>query len=132
MILLDGAQGLIIIPFFFVLHMLSTILIEGSILYWFDYKPFKKSLWDAFLINLCSLIIGVLCLSTFENWAHHFNKGKNHLLILLGIFFIQTVLIEGFALRWLNKEFPPQKAILSNLIMNVLTYIVLYFILKAI
>lgn len=134
-ILLDGAQGLILIPIFFLAHVISTLLIEGTILYFFKYKTFKKSLWDAFLVNLCSLVIGLLLLSPFNAIAQSPRVanmiGDNYvleMLTVLGLFFVQTIIVEGVMLRLFNKSFPMGRLIAATLIMNLITYTTLYFI----
>lgn len=133
-ILLDGAQGLIIIPVFFLIHLISTLLIEGSVLYFFKYKMFLQCLYDAFIANLSSLIIGLLLYFQFQKLSEYLvqNRSDNRLLILLLIYYFQTVIVEGVLLKYLNKTFPTRKLIVANILMNLLTYATLYLILKTI
>lgn len=133
--LLDGAQGLILIPFFFLLHVVTTLFIEGTVLYSFKYKAFKRCLTDAFIVNLCSLIIGLFLMNPFQTIARNFDNRDDvtpYTLVLLLLFFIETVLVEGLILRLLNKTYPVKKLVLATLIMNIITYIALYWVLTII
>ncbi|MCZ8217365.1 MAG: hypothetical protein O9262_14060 [Cyclobacteriaceae bacterium] len=130
-ILLDGAQGLIIIPFYFLVHMTTTVFIEGGILFYFKYKPFKKCLGDAFIVNLCSLVVGLFLIVPFQSIGRHaFPDSRiSGVIITLSLFYIQTILVEGLVLKLLNKSYPFNKMIPANLLMNFITYVILYLIL---
>jgi hypothetical protein len=127
--LLDGAQGLIILPFFFLLHMVSTIFIEGGILYLFGYKKFGKSCLDALIVNICSLAFGLMCLSIIRGLTPHIHIRVDPLFISLFLYYIQTIIVEGILLKVLNKSFPLKKLIVADLLMNLVTYFTLYYIL---
>lgn len=126
--LLDGAQGLIIIPFYFFLHVVSTVLIEGSVLYLFKYNRFGRSCRDAFLVNGASLVIGLILLTTFEDITESVTLHFDPLLFTLGLYYIQTIIVEGFILWRLDKTFPILRLIPAVLIMNAITYFTLYLI----
>lgn len=127
--LLDGAQAIIIVPFFFLLHMVTTVFIEGGILYAFRYKKFKKCCTDALIVNLCSLAVGLILLETFRAISHRIHSGVNPLFISLFLYYIQTIIVEGILLKLLNKTYPIKKLIVADLVMNLVTYFTLYIIL---
>ena len=131
-VLLDGAQGLIVLPFFFLVHLVSTFLIEGAILYFFRYKNFKKSLLDALIVNLCSLIVGILLFNVFDQLIRKLSLHSNfsELIALLALYYLQTIAVEGLLLRWLNKTFATKKLIGVTLLMNLVTYLTLYLVLR--
>jgi hypothetical protein len=128
--LLDGAQGLVTIPFYFFLHVATTVLIEGSVLYLFKYNKFGRSCRDVFLVNGASLVIGLLLLSTFDDITELMTLRFDPLLFTLGLYYIQTIIVEGIGLWLLDKTFPIKRLIPAVLIMNVITYFTLYLILK--
>jgi hypothetical protein len=128
---LDGAQGLIIIPFLFIAHLVFTPLAEGTILYFFKYNRYKNCLLDALLANLASLIVGLFLLKPFNRVANSLiasEREAEQFIIILLLFYVQTVLTEWGILKLLNRKFSGLKLILPVLLMNLLTYIVLYFI----
>lgn len=132
-ILLDAGQGLIIIPIFFILHVGSTLLIEGGVLYAMKYGTFKKCTFDAFIANLSSFIIGLFFIFPIQNFVFnnfgYDNKGLN-LLILLSFFYLLTIIVEGAALKLLNKTYPNKKLIAATLLINLITYCTLFLILQ--
>lgn len=135
LIFLDGAQGLIVVPFLFIGDVIFTMFLEGGVLYYYGYKrPFRKCLLDAFIVNLISLIIGLCFLGLFRNLADYIfdtgERGGIHRLLVLGFFYIETVIVEGLILKLLNKSWPWNQLITANLVMNFLSYIAIYFILK--
>jgi hypothetical protein len=132
-ILLDAAQGLIIIPVFFILHLGTTLLIEGGLLYSFQYSTFKKCLLHAFIANISSLILGLFLMSPVQQLVIGicgYQDRETNLLVLLALLYLLTVLIEGIALRLLNKPFPVRKLIIATLLMNLITYGTLFIILQ--
>jgi hypothetical protein len=128
--LLDGAQGLITIPFFFFLHMVTTIWIEGYLLKRCGYKPPGKNTLDALLANLASLVVGLGLLSTISDETRHIEIAVDPLLISLFLHFIPTLVVEWVVLKLLNYNFSPVKLLGIVLLMNTITYVTLYFILK--
>lgn len=120
-IFLDAAQALIVVPSFFIAHLIGTILIEGGMLYLFKYGNIKKSLLHAFFINLASLAVGLIL---FDGYVE---EGRE--LVVITTYFGITILIEGIVLWLLDKKFPIKKAIGVNLFMNIITYALLYIIL---
>lgn len=133
MILLDGAQGLILIPIYFIVHVIFTVLVEGSLLYAFRYQRFKKSLLTAFKVNLVSLITGIPLINVFSEWSRDlegvFPDITHHTWIIV-IYFFQTFLVEYVALILFNKRYSRWKLLGVNLLMNVITYIGIVAILE--
>lgn len=133
-ILLDGAQGSIVIPFFLIAHIVFTFFVEGGILRYFNYGTYKKCFTDAFIINLCSLIIGLFLAVPFYNLTRSVTGYPYswEIPMLLGLFYIQTIICEGLILHWLNRAFPIKKLVIATLLMNLCTYLALYLILETI
>jgi hypothetical protein len=134
--LLDGAQGLIVIPLFFI-HVGLTILIESVILKAYKYGTFGRCARDIFIVNLISLVIGLCLMAVFYWLTDRLTEGtsvaNNQFLlkiITLVPYYIETVLAEGFFLWLLNRKWPVKKLIPATLLMNLATYILLYFMLQ--
>jgi hypothetical protein len=131
--LLDGASALIIVvPFFFFLHMGTTIWIEGYILKRYGYKAPGKNTRDSLLANLASLVLGFCLLRTIELATPLIKIPIDPLIISLFLYFVPTLIVEWVVLKLLNYYFSPKKLSLAVLLMNSITYVNLYIILKLI
>ena len=123
LVLLDAASPLLlIIPVLFLLHFTLTIFIEAAILYSFRYKVFKRSLVDALVVNLVSLVIGMVLTSEFKL---SFNDRDFWVITLL---FLVTFFFETGLLRMMNRPYPLKKLLWVSLLMNSLTYLFLILI----
>jgi len=129
-ILLDAGGALIfIIPLLFVIHISTTLLIEGGVLYWFKYGKLKKCFFDAFVANLASLILGLLFHESMRNMADALTKDDYlYNVVLLALFYGLTVFVEGCVLVMLRKNIPGLKLVLAVLLMNLITYFGLFLI----
>jgi hypothetical protein len=128
--LLDGAQGLIIFPIVFLFDVIFTVLIEAFILYLYRYADFMRCWRDSFWINLISLVAGLVVMYPFSFLADAWtNDSFSHGLVLLGLFYIETIIIEFYTLYWFNKSYPIKKLLPVTLLMNLITYFIIYLIL---
>ncbi len=98
-----------------------AILVEALVMLLMKYHIFKRAMRDSTIVNIFSLILGFALLSAeWEIFSIDSWKG------FLAIFFA-TVLIEGLVLYLMNKDKPIGKTVLVTVIMNVVTYFILYF-----
>lgn len=130
-ILLDGAQGLLIIPVFFIGHVIFTLFVEGLMLTAANYKPRRESFFDVFLANLASLITALFCIYFFNSIAESITENRTAgLLITLFLFYIQTVITEWFTLHFRNRNYPKRKLTGVVLAMNLVTYFAIFLVIE--
>lgn len=131
--LLDGASALIIVfPFFFFVHMGTTIWIEGYILRRYGYKPYGQNTRASMIANFVSLVLGLCLLRTIGLATPKIKIPIDPLLISLFLYFVPTLIVEWMVLKLLNYYFSAKKLTVAVLLMNTITYVNLYFILKLI
>jgi hypothetical protein len=131
--LLDGASALIIVfPFFFFVHMGTTIWIEGYILGRYGYKPYGQNTRASMIANFVSLVLGLCLLRTIGLATPKIKIPIDPLLISLFLYFVPTLIVEWMVLKLLNYYFSAKKLTVAVLLMNTITYVNLYFILKLI
>lgn len=131
--LLDGASALIIVfPFFFFVHMGTTIWIEGYILRRYGYKPYGQNTRASMIANFVSLVLGLCLLRTIGLATPKIKIPIDPLLISLFLYFVPTLIVEWIVLKLLNYYFSAKKLTVVVLLMNTITYVNLYFILKLI
>ena len=101
------------------------ILIEAIVMMVFKMNRFGKSLGDSVIVNIASiliifLVIGILAdieVGTFD--APLFVTGAG--------LYLLTFLGESLVLKLLNKKLPWRRIVSISAMMNLLTYILLYF-----
>lgn len=131
--LLDGASALIIVfPFFFFVHMVTTIWIEGYILRRYGYKLYGQNTRASMIANFVSLVLGLCLLRTIGLATSKIKIPIDPLLISLFLYFVPTLIVEWIVLKLLNYYFSAKKLTVAVLLMNTITYVNLYFILKLI
>lgn len=119
--LLDaGGAGLLL--GFLILFMLIAILIEGGTMAVMKYNKIGKSMLDALIVNIVSLCLGYAIIEIFGS----LDLTESYTLDFLILYFA-TVAIEFAALYLLNRSKPLLKTLTVTLVMNVLTYAMLYF-----
>ena len=141
-ILLDAGGGvlLLLIPAAFIIHFIITVVIESLILLGFKYGSFIKCVKHILLANFISLIAGLLLIKPFAFLAT-IDKGEYssaqtvvyyeiNIVLLVSLFYLATIIIEGIILKLVNKKFETKKLILATFIMNLVTYIPIYLILR--
>ena len=106
----------------FILFMVLAILLEAAIMIWMKYNTsLKKTFLDSLIINIASLAAGFLLLNFFDTLG-------NYTLSALAILYAVTVIIETTILQLLNRKHKLSKTLLVSLLMNLVTYIILYAI----
>ena len=106
----------------FILFMVLAILLEAAIMIWMKYNTtLKKTFLDSLIINIASLAAGFLLLNFFDTLG-------NYTLSALAILYAVTVIIETIILQLLNRKHKFSRTLLVSLLMNLVTYIILYAI----
>jgi hypothetical protein len=119
--LLDAGGPLLLIgPL--VIFMFCIVLVEAVIMFFMKMNRFLKCVGDSILANLGSLLIGVLLF---------FIGGRTEIelsfwVIFAGLYVI-TVVSEAIFLKWLNKEQSWKRVFIISVIMNMASYLILYF-----
>ena len=122
--LLDaGGAGLYFIVIgLFILFMVLAILIEAGIMMLMKYNSlFKKTFKDSLIVNIASLAAGFALFDFFEELG-------DYTLVTLAILYGVTVIVETVILKLLNKQHTLWKTIQVSLVINLVTYIILYLI----
>ena len=126
--LLDaGGAGLIFIAYgLIILFILLAILLESIVMLLMKYNTgFKKVFFDSFLVNAGSLAAGFVLLRLFHEFFSYYS------LLNIAILYAVSVLIEFFLLHLLNKPRPLSKTFAVCLIMNLVSYCLLYAIVNS-
>jgi hypothetical protein len=129
-ILLDAAQGSIILVPIFVLHFVVTILIEAYFLKRFGSDSYKKSLLYAFEMNLASLVVGILVIYAIADAFNHIGHQLGET-ILISLLFVVTLIIEFSVIKLVKRSFNTPSLIKALLIGNVITYLLLIAIMQS-
>ena len=98
---------------------------EAIIMQSFKLNRFFKSLGDATLVNSASVLIIFLVVGILADIEVGMIDSP---LVITGLgLFIVTSLTEGVVLKLLNKKLPWRRLLLTSAVMNLVTYILLYF-----
>jgi hypothetical protein len=107
----------------FIGFMILCILIEAVVMLVMKYNErFKKTLLDSLLVNLASVAVGFVLTESNFGLFSRYNLGN--MVILYAI----TVVVEAGILYLLNKNKPFSNTVLTSVIMNIPSYVALYFI----
>ena len=120
--LLD-AGGVFLFEFVILLFLAVATVAEAIVMIVMKFNNAAKCFLDALLVNLASLAAGFFLLKFMGT-----NKGREEVSTsATGIFvmFLVTIAIEGLLLMLLNKNKTPRKVWLTNLAMNVVSYLLL-------
>jgi len=119
-----GGAGLVFIAFgIFVLFIGLAIIIETLIMILMKYNTrFKKAFLDSLLLNMASLAVGFVLWQFFRDFLRYYS------LLSLLILYAVTVMVESGLLYLLNRKHPVGKTLRVCLVMNLVTYILLFFI----
>lgn len=119
--LLDAGGPLLLIgPL--VIFMFCIVLVEAVIMFFMKMNRFLKCVGDSILVNLGSLLIGVLLFLI----GGQIDLELPFWIIFSGLYLI-TVVSEAVFLKWLNKGKSWQRVFIVSIIMNIASYLILYF-----
>ena len=116
--LLDAAAGGLILGFLIV-FMLLAVLLEGLTMLLLKYNRAGKSFLDALVVNIPSLLAGLLIATFADNGI---DLTDNEFLNIFLLFLI-TVIIEFPFLYLLNRKKPIAKTIVAAIMINVVSYL---------
>ncbi len=120
--LLDaGGAGLVLVAL--VIFMLIAFVAEALAMILMKYNNAGKSFLDSLVINLVSLGAGYVVILLNSSLDFTDNETIDFILI-----FLLTVVVEGITLYLLNQNKPVNKTLLVTVIINIITYLVLYII----
>ena len=120
--LLDaGGAGLVVAVL--LMFMFAAIVIEAITMLLMKYNKAGKAFLDSLVINLVSLGAGYIVLYFYTSLEMTSNE-----LLNLFLLFLLTVLIEGITLHLMNRSKPVNKTILVAFVINLITYLGLFFI----
>lgn len=126
-ILLDAAGAGLLIYFFGIglLFILVAVMLEALVMQWMRYQaPFKKSFLQSLAVNLLSLAGGYLLIETDSDLFQPDNMTG------FGIMFAATLFLETVLLYYLNREKPLKQTMAVCLVMNLVTYLIAFFIIQ--
>ena len=113
--LLDaGGAGLVIS--FLIIFMIVAVVIEALMMMALKYNKAGKSFLDSLAINLVSLGLGFVMLTT-DSLEIIENEILNYILL-----FLITVLVELLTLYLLNRSKPFSKTLLVSVVINIVSY----------
>ncbi|HYC40921.1 MAG TPA: hypothetical protein VEB63_10605 [Chitinophagaceae bacterium] len=104
--------------------MLAAILLEAGLMRWMKYAlRFGKALLDSFLANIASLALGFLLIRVGTLFTT-FTTGT------LLLFYFITVAVETAVLYMLNRDKLFTRTLVTAMIINLASYIVLVILLR--
>jgi hypothetical protein len=106
----------------------AVVLIEAVVMLLFRLKTFGKCLLDSFIVNLASVVVGII-LSFLEINVSIINNPSNVTVILLAL--LATVIVEGLILMLLNNKTAAGKVWLVTVVMNIVSYTALILLVNA-
>ena len=126
-----GAAWAVALLWLLIIFMIIAILVEALVMKLMKYNTaFKKTLLDSFVANIVSLMVGFILLysgvSLFKSNSDSGNSSATNTLINLLLLYSITVVVEFGVLYLLNNKKPVSKTFLASVVMNLVTYIILY------
>jgi len=114
----------------------ATVLIETLIIRQVFNLPFWHSLLDSMFMNIASGILGFIAVGyltpSIFSGIGYYDATKLAIIIsfirLMGITCLLSIMVEGIALRWMEKSSPQRKAWITSIYGNVLSYLGLFVI----
>ena len=114
------AGGAVLILVFAVIFLFITVVVEGLIMWVMKYNNAGKSFLDALIINLVSMAAGYL-LTLVSGRPFDLDNLSDFLIL-----YIITFVIEFIVLYFLNRKLPVQKTLLTAIVINIVSYLILY------
>lgn len=107
-----------------VLFVIGVSIVEWIILLLFNLGNPGKMFLHSLLVNFASAILGYILAEPLGSIGRNDSSG----VVSWIVFFVVTVVVEGFLLQVLNKQQPTKKVWLATITMNIVTYVALYFL----
>ena len=107
-----------------VLFIVLDVTVEAVVMLLMKYNPAKKAFLDSFVVNIVSLVAGVLLFSI---------AGDIHRLVTSAVLnwfllYAMTVVIEFLLLYLLNRKKQTGKTFLTCTAMNIVSYLILILV----
>ena len=119
---LDAGGALL--PIMFIgAFMIVVVAVETAIMMAFRLGFFGRLFLHSLLINTVTLIIGYGMTTFFDD----LESPELPVWKRLGLFFLVTILLEGVLLGLLNKKISRRRLWLAVLVMNIVSYAILYY-----
>jgi hypothetical protein len=100
-----------------------TVIVETIVMLLFKFDSFRKSLVDAIMANIGSLLLGILLFLVFNKAEF----GVSQVSELVILYFI-TSIFEAWLIKLLNTKMSFGRIALTSLVMNILSFTILYLI----
>jgi hypothetical protein len=110
------------------IFMIIAVVTEAVVMMIMRYNNAGKSFLDSFVANVTSLVAGYLLFAATGSGFYIVDSVIFNFLLLLVI----TVAVEFAVLYFMNRGRPANKTFLVATVMNVATYIILYFFVEGI
>ena len=108
-----------------VILMVLIILIEAIVMMLFNLNRFAKALGDSTIVNIASVLIIILVIGILADIE--VGTVDAPLIVTGAGLFLLTFLGESLVLKLLNKNQPWRRIASASAVMNLITYILLYF-----
>ncbi|HET9823811.1 MAG TPA: hypothetical protein VFP87_00680 [Chitinophagaceae bacterium] len=102
---------------------LFAVIVETIIMLLFKFDSFGKSLVDAIMANIGSLLLGILLFLVFNKTEFGISQVAE-----LIIFYLITSIFEAWLIKLLNTKIAFGRIILTSVVMNLLSFASLYLI----
>ena len=109
----------------FVILMVLIILIEAIIMFIFKLNRFPKSFGDSAIVNIASVLIIFLVIGILADIK--VGTIDSPLILTAAGLYLLTFLGESLVLKLLNRNLSWRRILPASALMNLLTYILLYF-----
>lgn len=116
--LLDAAAGGLILGFLLIFMLLAVVL-EAVTMLLLKYNKAGKSFLDSFLVNVASLIVGLLIMNLNDDGIDMVDNEYVNIFLLFAI----TVVIEFLFLFLLNRKKPLGKTAIAAIVINIVSYL---------
>jgi hypothetical protein len=100
-----------------------TVIVETVVMLLFKFDRFSKSLVDAIMANIGSVLLGVLLFLIFNKTEFSISE-VSELVILYCI----TSIFEAWLIKLLNVKMGWRKILVTSFVMNLLSFVSLYLI----
>lgn len=100
-----------------------TVIVETIVMLFFKFDSFSKSVVDSIMANLGSLLLGILLFLVFNKTEF----GISQVSELIILYFITSV-FEAWLIKLLNTKMGFGRIILTSIVMNLLSFTILYLI----
>ena len=108
-----------------VILMVLIILIEAIVMMFFKLNRFSKALGDSTIVNIASVLIIILVIGILADIE--VGTVDAPLIVTGAGLFLLTFLGESLVLKLLNKNQPWRRIASASAVMNLITFILLYF-----